>query len=118
MSVTEGLHFSASGRPAVQCPNCSRLHNVYRRGDHMTKPTLRFVCRNCKTSWPATEEQKAAIQAYYKEYAEKKAAGTNPQRGKGNVQVSTSTPPVEKTGSKDTSSKSVEKRSWIDQLLS
>ncbi|KRW90911.1 hypothetical protein SD51_12125 [Alicyclobacillus tengchongensis] len=118
--MTDGIKLGAQGRPHVECPSCGRLHSVFRRGDYVNKPMLRFRCRHCGTSWPATQAQKDAIVAYYQDYVARKQ-DKQPKRGRGGAPTHSSPLPSspQKTGdaSKPVHKNGGEKKSWLDSIL-
>lgn len=65
--MTSRIVLGATGRPHAQCPACGRVHPILRRGDYLSKPTLRFRCKNpeCRASWNANAEERQQIQAYF-----------------------------------------------------
>ncbi|MCL6443363.1 MAG: prepilin peptidase [Alicyclobacillus sp.] len=59
------IMWGSTGRPHAVCPSCGRVHPVFRRGDYLAKPILRFRCRHCGTTWRATEEESQSVVGYF-----------------------------------------------------
>lgn len=60
------LIYTATGTPYAICPSCGRSHVISRRGTYTDKPIRKFRCKNCGTSWPATQKEIDELADHFK----------------------------------------------------